>query len=162
MLFFSILTEVFLGSFGVVVPITGLVIYYISITRNKVLALILAVTTGIVVDALFCRIITLSPWINVSIFLFSRYWNKNKDHLRSLTLQLPSGVVVACLSTIPFIINNNLQFGLSLNSFFSSISHLLITLLLSTLFLPAIILILDFIHDIFNEPLFTKLPKRRS
>lgn len=157
--FFSMLGEFFISSYGIIIPLTALAIYYITVTQGLTLGIIFAVVTGIIIDACFYRTVTLSPWIYTAVVLLANSWIK-KGQANSLFLHLIPGGTTALICTMPFLINNNLEFGFTLNSFFSNITHLITTFILSGILLPVMIILFDVFSEIFEFPLYSTMTKK--
>ena len=160
LLFFgSMLIEFFTSKFGVIVPFTALALYYVTVTQGLPVGIISAVVTGVIIDACFYRTANLSPFIYIGISLLAHSWIK-KGQVKSLLLHLIPGGTTALICTVPFIINNNLQFGLSLNSFFSNITHMITSFTLSGILLPIMIIVFDVVSEMFEFPLYSQAGNR--
>jgi len=157
--FVSMLSEFLISTFGIMVPFTALALYYITSTQGLPLGLVFAVITGVIIDACYYRPVTLSPWIYCAVAFLADSWIQ-KGQAKSLSLHLIPGGTTALICTVPFIINNNLEFGLSLNSFFSNITQLIVTFVLSGIFLPVMIIAFDIFSEIFEFPLYSQMSKK--
>ena len=157
--FSAMLAELFLSTCGVIIPVTALTLYYFTVTRGLFIGVFLGFFIGVAMDASFYRTVTFSPFIYITTAYIAHYWAK-KGQPSSLLLQMFPGALIAAVSTIPFIVNNNIEFGLSLNSFFSSITHLLITLVLTCILLPVVIYVLDIISELIDQPVYREIVRK--
>jgi len=153
------LCEFFLGSFGVIIPVTALAIYYITVTQGLTIGITAAVIAGIIIDAFYYRPYTLSPYIYCAVSFLANAWI-SKGQAKSLSLHLIPGGTTALICTIPFIISNNLEFGLTMDSIFNNITHVIITFIISGILLPVMIVTLDVFSEFFEFPLYSHSNKK--
>ena len=161
LIFTSIFIQILAGSAGLILPITALSIFYITIITEWQTGILTAAIAGSIVDILYGRTIFLSPALLVIIALLAVVW-LYKGELKNLPIQtIPAGFI-SFIYICPelFVTYHVHEYG-----FYLLLGKLLIVLLsiiLSSLIFPPLIMLMDKINTPLRLNLYTKSKERIS
>ncbi|HCE45557.1 MAG TPA: hypothetical protein DET40_18610 [Lentisphaeria bacterium] len=143
-LFMSVMLEVMLGSASVIIPLTGMSLFYLSMVHGWRVGLFLGFFSGIVVDMLFSREIPVSALSFMAVSGVTAFWLL-KGETKDVLLHAVPGVLTALVTVLPLILvywKDMMLCGAG------EVSILLLIAMASGAFiLPLLILILDFLSE---------------
>ena len=105
LLFLSIFWELLFGSYGIIVPFTAVIIFYLTMIYNLKIGIMLAIIAGFLLDILYVRTFYLSPITLSFISFFSLFW-LHKGIVKSIHLQMLPGGIIAFIYTFPILFIN--------------------------------------------------------
>lgn len=148
LVFISIFMQILIGSSGLIVPITALSVFYLTIITDWQIGILTAAITGSIVDILYGRTIFFSPVLLVIMALLAVLW-LYKGELKYLPFQtIPAGVI-SFIYICPDLFVSYHVYEQGFYLLMGKLLILLLSLILSSLiFLPFIILM-----DKINTPL---------
>jgi len=147
--FVSVFTELFFGSMGIILPLTALTVFYVSVSAGWPLALATASVCGLVVDIVYGRDCVLSPFILLVIALASMYW-ASRSESQFLLFHIIPGALMAVLYTTPNMLINVFSLGVSWGSLFQNVSNFVFAAAFSAIMLPLLIIALDTVSEHFG------------
>jgi len=151
--FISISLEVLSGSFGILLPITALIIFYFTVTYCWEYGIFLAGICGIITDSLFARDIFYSPFVFFAVVLFGALWLRRAESKMLLAHLFPGGII-AVITTAPHLITGTFSLGVSVQAIMQNISTLIFSVFISAMLFPLIIVILDSFSKYFGFELY--------
>ena len=161
LVFISIFTQILVGSAGLILPITALSIFYLTIITDWQTGVLTAAITGSIVDVIYGREIFLSPVLLVIIALLAILW-LYKGELKRLPVQtIPAGFI----SFIYICPDLFITYHVYEQGFYLLLEKLLIasvSLILSSLIFPPFIVLMDKINTPLKLNLYTKSKERIS
>lgn len=158
-MFISIFLQLLIGATGLILPITALSIFYLSIISDWQTGIITAAVTGSVVDLLYGRTIFLSPLLLIIISLLAILW-LYKGELKYIPFQFIPGGVISLIYICPELF---FTYHVHEQGFYLFLEKLLIVLLsfiLSSLIFPPFIILMDRINTQLKLNLYTKSQER--
>lgn len=96
LLFTAVLAETWVGSYGVVVPLTPMTVFYLAVLRGWRVGLALGIVAGVAVDAVYGRELYLSPLSLAAVAVCAGFWH-HRGYSRSLRFQCVPGAVMSLL-----------------------------------------------------------------
>ncbi|MFZ2653315.1 MAG: hypothetical protein WAX69_00220 [Victivallales bacterium] len=102
-LFVSIMLEVMLGSANVIIPLTGMSLFYFSMVHGWRIGLFLGFFSGIVVDMLFGREFPVSALGFMGVSGVTAFWLL-KGETKDVYLHVIPGVLTGLVSILPVIL----------------------------------------------------------
>jgi hypothetical protein len=161
LIFISIFIQVLVGSAGLILPITALSIFYLTIITDWQTGILTAAITGSIVDIIYGRTIFLSPALLVIVALLAILW-LYKGELKYLPLQtIPAGFI-SFIYICPglFVTYHLYEQGVYL--FLEKLLIVLLSLILSSLIFPPFIVLMDKINTPLKLNLYIKSKERIS
>ena len=158
LLFVSIFCELFFGSFGIIIPFAGIIIFYLTIIYNLKTGIILAVVAGFILDILYARTLYISPITLCLISFFSIFW-LHKGVVKHILLQILPGCIISFIYAFPLIVINYFLHENGFLLFFTNILILLAAVTFGAILLPTTILLLDSINTKLKFNLYTDSKK---
>ena len=159
LLFLSTFCELFFGSYGIIIPFLGIIIFYLTTVYNLKLGIVLAVIVGFLLDILYARTFYISSVTLCLISLFAIFWLR-KGVVKHIHLQVLPGCIIASIYAIPVVVINYFMYENGFLVFFINIMVLLVAMILTAILLPAIIFLLDGINTKLKINLYTDSKKR--
>ncbi|HJO93465.1 MAG TPA: hypothetical protein QF753_08700 [Victivallales bacterium] len=158
-IFFSIIIQIIVGTYGIIFPITALSIIYLSVVYGWRKGIISAIISGIIIDILYGRTIFISPFTLIVISILAIVW-LYKSNVQNMKLQTVPGGVAALIYTLPVLVLNY-----SLNEqgiYLLFINFLLLTasVLLGAFLMPIYISVLDSISKVLRINLYTEAQEK--
>ncbi len=161
LLFLSIFCELLFGSYGIIIPFTAIIIFYLTMIYNLKIGIILAVIAGFLLEILYARTFYISPITLSFISIFSVFW-LHKGVVKGIHLQMLPGGIVSFIYTFPILLINYFLYESGLIIFFTNILVLLGAIIFGAVLLPITILLLDIINLKLKISLYTNSKKRIS
>ena len=149
--FFSIFFEVLAGSIGIIIPLTAISVFYISVTFGWRKGVVISLIAGSVVDLLYGRTVLLSPLLMVLTVMAGLLWLHKGDPVSILPNLIP-GTLTAFIVTFPFLALSAYFYGNYLHNFYL----LTFSMVSGSLLLPLIIAFLDSMAERQKLPLYRK------
>ena len=159
LLFISVFCELFFGSFGIIIPFAGVIIFYLTMIYNLKIGIVLAVIVGFLLDILYDRMFYISPITLCSISLFSIFW-LNKGVVKHIHLQILPGCIISFIYTFPVLVINYFLYESGFFILFTNIFILLSAVIFGAILLPLTIFLLDSINAKLKINLYTNSKKR--
>ena len=150
-LFTSVYLEVMAGKFGIIIPLSAISIFYLSVIFGWKNGMILGIITGMVIDMLYGRTIILTPYLMMMTVAAGTFWLHKGDPVSILPHLIP-GATVAIIITLPLLALSTYQTGLYL----SNLYKLLISVASGSLMLPLMIALFDYIAYKQGMPIYKK------
>ena len=161
LLFLSIFCELLFGSYGIIIPFTAIIIFYLTMIYNLKIGIILAVIAGFLLEILYARTFYISPITLSFISIFSVFW-LHKGVVKGIHLQMLPGGIVSFIYTFPILLINYFLYESGLIIFFTNILVLLGAIIFGAVLLPITILLLDTINIKLKINLYADSKKRIS
>lgn len=161
LIFISIFIQILVGSTGLILPITALSIFYITIITEWQTGILTAAIAGSIIDILYGRTIFLSPLLLAIIALFAVVWLYKGD-LKKLPIQI---VPAGCISFTYICPSLFTTYYMHEHGFYLLLGKLVIVLLsaiLSSLIFPFFIMLMDNINTPLKLNLYKKSKERIS
>ncbi len=157
--FTGILLEVGLGSMGLLIPLTAILVFYLAAVHGWELTVFFAATCGIVLDTLYGRPWLLTPISLAAVCVMSFYWSAGKTSKNAFSTMLPGGAV-ALTAVFPQLLVSTFTLQ---NPGEASVlaAELLLAIAAGTLFTPIAILILDYMSLSLGYETFLDLSRRK-
>jgi len=161
LIFISIFTQILIGSAGLILPITALSIFYLTVITNWQTGVLTASIAGSIVDILYGRSVFLSPVLLVIIALLAILW-LYKGELKYLPFQtIPAGFI-SFIYTCPDLLVYYHIYEHGIYLLLGKLLIILMSLILSSLVFPLFIILMDNINALLKLNLYTKSQKRIS
>ncbi len=154
LLFLAVYLETVLGSFGMIVPLTVLAVFYVSVTYGWRIGVTVGVTAGIVLDSLYGRSPYLSVFTLSASAVLAMFWLYKGD-VKRLRFQVVPGLLAPIIYLLPPLAQNFYSHGPGLFEFVDDATMLLATGILGALALPLMILGLDAFNSLFKLDEYT-------
>jgi len=158
MLFLSVYLEILFGTFGIILPLTALLIYYLSAVFGWGVFLFIGIIAGIFIDSLYGRSIFISPAVLGGVAMIPAFWTPNPEKVPLMLYTLP-GMIASAGTVGPVLLLHNLTEGISLQSGLHQLSQLLFAVFCGAILMPSLILLLDFIAFKLGIETFRKIRK---
>jgi len=143
-LFMSVMLEVMLGSANVIIPLTGMSLFYFSMVYGWRTGLFLGFFSGIAVDMLFGREVPVSALGFMAVSGVTAFWLL-KGETKDFLLHVFPGILTGLVTILPVILvywKDMMLCGTG-----DVFMLLLIALVSGALLLPFLILLLDFLSE---------------
>lgn len=140
--FVSVLMELLLGNFGLIIPFTACAVFYFTVSSGGSAGLICASLAGTAIDSILCRPFPLTAVLLIAVSAIASLW-LNRVDTKSMILHLIPGALLALIYTIPLLSAASIGMGLSLYSLIRDFSTFVISLAISSVLLPMLIMLLD-------------------
>ncbi len=101
----AIHAETLAGSMGILIPLTALTVFYFSATLGAAPGMLIGITAGAILDALYCRSVFVTPFEMAAVAAFAPIWIRQGDPASSLPNLLP-GAIATLLVSLPQILWN--------------------------------------------------------
>ena len=161
LIFISIFTQILIGSAGLILPITALSIFYLTIITNWQTGTVTAVIAGSIVDILYGRTIFLTPVLLVIIALLAILW-LYKGELKYLPFQtIPAGLI-SFIYICPHLFFTYHVYEHGFYLLLGKFLIVLLSLILSSLIFPPFIILMDKLNTPLKLNLYTKSQERLS
>lgn len=157
--FFSILIELLLGSLGIILPLTALCIFYLSMVYGWQAGLIFGAGTGLIIDLLYGRELLISPFSMMSVTAITIFW-LHKGETKTFLLHMFPGFLTALSYTLPSLISGGFSSGINIYSLYDNIFLLFSSMLSGALILPPLIQILDYLSKQLGLELYSSARER--
>ncbi|MBN1865018.1 MAG: hypothetical protein JW808_08965 [Victivallales bacterium] len=155
--FFSVYLEVLAGSLGVVIPMTALCVFCISVSRGWITGMSVGMVAGAVLDLLYGRSMLVSAFSMMAIAGLSNMWLYWGDTQSAFFHFLP-GACAAMVAVLPAVTLNSLRPG----SLYSSVLILTFSMLTGAFLLPMLIPLYDLAAEMVGMPLYRTARSRVS
>ncbi len=161
LIFISIFIQILAGSSWLILPITALSIFYLTIITDWQTGILTAAIAGSIIDIIYGKTIFLSPVLLVIIALLAILW-LYKGELKFLPLQtIPAGFITFIYICPDLFVTYHVHeqgFYLLLEKMLI----LLLSIILSSLVFPPFIALMDKINTPLRLNLYTKSQERIS
>lgn len=144
-LFLAMVFQIYLGNIGLIVPLTALLVFYLTIVFDWQMGMLSGVFAGIILDLLYGRTLFISPCINILVSILAIVW-LHKGELKFLALQMFPAAILSLLYIVPFVY---LTYQQTQHGFFLAMKGLgviAVSTVISMLLFPCIIKVLDVIN----------------
>ena len=155
----SVFWELFFGSYGIVIPFTAIIIFYLTMVYNLKAGIVLAIIVGFVLDILYTRTLFISP-ITLSLIAFFSFFWLHKGVVKSIHLQVFPGGTISFIYAFPLLVLNYFLYETGFLLFFINILNLLFIIIVGIVLLPVTILLLDSINAKLKINQYTDSKKR--
>jgi len=149
--FISIYCEILAGALGIILPVTVLSMFYISIAYGWNTGLAAGIIAGTVIDMLYGRSVIITPFFMMPAVAAAEFWLHRGDPVSVLPNLMP-GALVAFLVSFPVLASNSYHTGVWLHNFYL----LVFSVVSGALLLPLIIAFLDRLAEKLGLPLYRK------
>lgn len=150
MVFGAILFSIILGNSGMAFPVPAAVIFYLTIVYGWRVGVIVAATTGVVLELLYGSA-SFTPLVMLSITGIAQFWLYNYDTKKLAVLMIP-GAIVGCVLFLPKL----LFYEGAWLSILYLIPELLFSVVVMVLLMPLTIYVMDKLAKFTGLPLFTE------
>lgn len=150
----ALLIEFYFASFGVILPLCAVSIFYITITYGWNIGFLLACFGGLAIDFLFGRTVIISPFTIAAIAGMALVWIRQTEP-KSLLFHLLPGIVAAMIYLFPVFLVNQYASGVSWRSLTYDMPGVLFGIMISALLLPAVIVGLDYLSFMLGLELYS-------
>lgn len=157
--FFSVLIELLLGSWGIILPLTALCIFYLSMVYGWQAGLILGAGAGLIIDLMYGRELLISSFSMMSVPAITIFW-LHKGETKTFLLHMLPGSMTALAYTLPSLISGVFSSGINIHSIYDNIFLLFSSMLFGSLILPPLIQILDYLSKRFELELYSRARER--
>ncbi len=161
LLFISIFIELFLGSAGIIFPLTALSIFYLSVVYDVGVGLCLATIAGTVIDLLYGRTLIITPFALMIVSASSLFW-RQKGELNKIHFQFIPGIMVSIIYTLPPLAINFNAMGGNIILFFEMLGNIIYSAAIGAIVFPVLIVILDSLNSYLKIDLYSKTKERVS
>lgn len=144
--FLSVLMELILGNFGLIIPLSACAVFYFTVSAGTGAGLICATLAGGTIDSILCRPFPLTAILLLMVAGLAALW-LNRVDTKSMILHLIPGAVLALIYTLPLLSAANIGMGVSLYSLIRDFSTFIISVSISSVLLPLVIMLLDSISE---------------
>ena len=150
----AILLELVCGTPGLVIPIAAAVVFYLAACYGWPAGCICAVTSGLAIDLLYGRVVTLTPFSLGLVAIIAILWvRKTKSNL--LIFLFVPGAVTGAIYSLPVLASGVLSTEITLTSLLLATSLAMLATAISSLLLPTLISALDLLSDNFEFDLYS-------
>ena len=150
-MFFSVYSEVIIGSQGIILPLTSLSLFYLSISLGWRTGLLISIVAGTAIDMLYGRSYIITPFLMILTVGVSTVWLHRGDPVSILPNLIP-GALAAFIVTFPPV-----AVGIYYRESYTDGFWLLSVSIVSGAFLlPVIISFLDTVAEKCGLPLYRK------
>ncbi|OGV58296.1 MAG: hypothetical protein A2X49_01765 [Lentisphaerae bacterium GWF2_52_8] len=164
LLFVSVWLEVFFGSYGILVPLVGVAVYYVSVTYDWDIGLLAGICCGAIIDSVYGRGVYFSSLLFAAVVPLAMFWLCFVETRSVAMLAIPGACIGGICSGV-LAGASLLLCGFSWDVFFQSGAALLFAMGAGALLLPSSVLVLDALAEDLGFELFAKakdkLPQRR-
>lgn len=138
LMFFSIAAEVFVGSFGLVIPFSAMAVFYISGLYGWRSGILAAVVAGVLLDLLYGRVLPLTAISLACVSGLAFVWTV-RGSMKSYLMQVLPGAATGFLVSAELIMHSSGGVGLfeKLFHFSQTFSIILVSALIMPLFIWA-------------------------
>jgi len=158
-LFFSILIELLFGSIGMLMPITAVSIFYITIVYNLKTGICLGFITGLFINTLYGHYLFPAPLSLIIVSILAFIW-LHKGVLKNSSLQVIPGITVSLVYSAPPLLISYFAYEQGFMLLFYKLMILLVSTFLGAILLPTMIVILDSINSKIRLNLYQKAKER--
>ncbi len=141
-LFGAVYFELLAGSYGLMLPITAMLIFYFSVSNGWRVGLFSAVLAGTIIDLTFGRSWFLTPVLLAMTVGFAMIWFRRVE-AKSIFLNSIPGAIIAFICICPLLLPDPWFLGLNFTSLFQASSMLLFSMLFAAILLPFLVILLD-------------------
>ena len=150
-LFSSIYIEVLAGNFGLIIPLSAISIFYLSVTFGWKNGLLLGIATGTVIDMLYGRTVIITPYLMMLTVAAGNFWLHKGDPVSILPHLIP-GATVAILTTLPLLAFS----AYHTENYLDNLYKLITSVTLGSIMLPLMIAFFDHLAYKQDLPLYKK------
>ena len=150
-MFFSVYSEVIIGSLGIILPLTSLTLFYLSISLGWRNGLLIAVVAGTSIDMLYGRSHIITPFLMILTVGVSMVWLHRGDPVSILPNLIPGALAAFIVTFPPVAVSIYYQ-----ESYIRGIRLLSMSVISGALLLPVIISFLDSVAERCGLPLYRK------
>ncbi len=150
-LFFSVYLEILAGLTGIIIPLSAISIFYLSVTFGWKSAMLLGIVTGTVIDMLYGRSIIITPYLMMLTVAAGTFWLHKGDPVSIMPHLIP-GATVALIVTLPLLAFSTYRTDIYL----SNLYKLAISAVSGSLLLPIMIALFDYLAFKLGLPLYRK------
>jgi hypothetical protein len=158
-LFSSIFCEVIFGSFGLIFPVSACTIFYISVNYPWKLSVVLSLIVGLLIDVLFGRHGFQTSYLLFFIVIFGVYW-LHKGVLKVLKVQIIPGIIIGLIYAGPQLFSSYFTYESGFLLFFFKILNLVLTIFMSGILLPVIVLLFDYFSQKLGLSVYAKAKEK--
>lgn len=148
-LFFSVFLETLAGSLGIVVPLTAVCVFYLSISFGLLPGMLAGVLAGTALDLLYGRSSLLSPFAMIIVSSVSYVWLYKGDTLSAVFHLLP-GAAAGFIAVFPGVLLGICRHG----NFVPPLMSLAFASLCASFMLPTLIFLCDHFAEKVALPLY--------
>ena len=159
LLFLAIYAEVMSGSFGMIIPLTVLAVFYVSVTYGWHVGMAVGGTAGIIIDSLYGRSPCFSAFTMAGVAGLAMFWLYKGD-VRHLRFQVIPGLVIPVIYILPPLAQNFLSLGPGVFAFVDDATMLVAAGLVGCIILPVMVLALDAFNSLFKLEEYMKAKDR--
>lgn len=144
-IFLSVFLEILSGSFGLIVPVSAMAVFYITAVYEWKIGMISALISGVAVDLLYGREIIFTPFFLMLAVVISIFW-LYKGETKSLLIHFIPGGVCGALVSLPPLLIFSLGPDDGAAGFVRTIhiiSQFMFSIVVSALWLPLFLLVVD-------------------
>ena len=145
--FIAVLTDLFFGTLGIILPVTAVLVFYLTVTYGWRIAVIAGITCGILLDSLYGRQTFITPFIMLPVIATAIFWLLRGES-KTLELHVIPGAVIAFFYIVPLSLMGLVSSGISLEILKQHLANIMFGLLVSALMLPVAITILDYCAEL--------------
>lgn len=161
LLFLAVLIETLIGSLGIIIPFTALLIFYISITYGWDLAVLCCLVAGLFIDINYGRSFFISPFSLSAIVILAMFW-LYRGEAKSLALHVIPGALAGAFYFLPLILISIYLTNFSAGVFTQELSHLIFCTVVSAVLLPVLVIVLDCVAEIFDFEIYAKAKEKMA
>jgi len=150
-IFSSVYFEVIAGTMGIILPLTAISIFYLSITFGWKKGLLLSLIAGTIIDMLYGRTVIVTPYFMIMIVAASMFWLHKGDPVSILPHLIP-GATAAFLVSFPLLAVNTYRTEMYIDNFFLLIG----CIVAGAVLMPIMIAFFDYLAEKQGLPLYRK------
>lgn len=158
-IFAAIFCELVIGSWGVILPLCALLVFYLTIAYNWHIGLTTALICGLTIDFLLGRSMVITPFSLSVIMVIAVFWH-NQVESESLLLHVIPGVFVAVVYLVPLVLLHFFKAGFNLWIIWNNTANMVFAILACAVMLPMEIVILDYISHGLEIDMYSKMQTR--
>jgi hypothetical protein len=152
-LFIAIVLEVLIGSLGIIAPFTALALFYFVPILGKYPAISTAIITGFFIDDLYGRTFICTPITLTIVVIVAYTWIVSINSRNNIFHSIP-GIFIAIIYIAPLTLISLFKMAITKDLIIQNGSILIIGILISSISLPVLITLLDFLSKQLGFELF--------
>ena len=152
LMFFSIIGQILIGNLGVFLPITAIMIFYVTVCFGWQRGMFCAVVSGLVLDVLY-GISNHTPLLFLAVCGLAAFWLLYQQ-VRPASINFIPGILTALITVLPQMLIKIYDNGWGIYIFNEWLPSMFFVMSFSALFLPFIIVVCDHFGKSLGLPVY--------
>ena len=154
-LFLAVWAEISIGALGIIAPFSPLILFYFVPMLGKYPAISTAIITGFFIDDLYGRTFICTPITLTIVVIIAYTWVVSVNSRNNILHSIP-GILIAIIYILPLTLISSFKMAITKDLILQNISILTIGIVISSISLPILIVLLDYLSkqlgfDLFQE-----------